>query len=330
MQTEIRLNPVYGGFGFAIFSDTGLNLQNNLTVTGNAGNDGDLYTNGPFICSNGTTDYGSVSTQGAATLSNSCNLIQDLRANGAISMSNTAHVGHDATSSTGSITMSNSARIDNNARAATTCSSCTGRVGGTITASSPSAAPAPIPLPVINYDSAAWQTAGYTIHSDNNCATADTWIEGLNGSSTKYVERISPTCTLDLSKNTITLGADLAIITDGSILTAQKTTIQSSSSTVRSLHLIIPKSSVGSCTGTQNISFANQTDFINVRVFIYTPCTVALSNNNVGDGGQIIGGTVLIQNHITFAYRPFLVPGAGSVTGYNPDVAYLREIKNGS
>src|SRR5207249_10761392 len=35
MEMEIRLTPVYGGFGKAIFSDTGLSMQNKFTLNGN-------------------------------------------------------------------------------------------------------------------------------------------------------------------------------------------------------------------------------------------------------------------------------------------------------
>ena len=39
METEIRLSPVYGGFGKAIFSDQQLNLGNALIDNGNQGNE---------------------------------------------------------------------------------------------------------------------------------------------------------------------------------------------------------------------------------------------------------------------------------------------------
>jgi len=329
MQTQVRLSPRFGGYGFAIFSDTGLDVQNNLTINGNSGNDGDIYTNGNFACSNGTTDYGTVVAHGTATVSNTCNILQDLRASGSISMSGSGHVGHDAISSTGSITMANSSRIDNSARAATTCGGCTGRVLGTITTGSPSPVPTLVPMPQIDYDQSAWQAAGYTIHPDSSCTSARTFIQGLNGSTTRYVERISPGCSLSLANNTtISLGADLAIISDGAISTSNLTTIRSSDGQPKDLYLIVPWSSVTSCTGSQDIFFSNNTDFVNVRVFVYTPCTATMNNNNLGLGGQIIGGSVALTNQFAFTYRPMLVPGGGSITGYTPDIAYLREITN--
>lgn len=338
MQTEVRLNPILGSFGQAIFSDTVFNVVNNLTVNGNQGNDADLYTNGNFNCSNSSVDYGSILAQGSASLSNSCTVLQDLRANGSISMSGQARVGHDAISSTGSITMNNNTVIANNARAATTCTGCTGKVIGTITTSSPSAAPPQINFPTINYLSSAWTAAGYQIRTENNCSSARNFVETLNGTTTNWVLRISPSCSLLFNSNTtIRMGGNLAIITDGSITTQNLTRFESADGSPKEVFFIVPRSlftpatppdsRANNCSG-QNISISNNTDFVNVRTFIYTPCTVNMNNNNLGLGGQIFGQTVNINNHFSFTFRPMLIPGAGAVTGFDSDIAYLREITN--
>jgi hypothetical protein len=329
MQTEVRLSTVFGSFGFAIFSDTMFSVVNNLTVNGNAGNDGNLYTNGNFTCSNSSLDYGSVTAQGSATLSSSCHVLQDLSVVGNITMSNSARVGHNATTSAGSISMANSSFIVNNARSASSCTGCTGRVGGTIIASSPSPAPLQFNLPTVNYDQAAWQTDGYAISNQTSCTTLRTALTST-GVTAKTVYRVSPGCALTLGANsTMTMAADAAIITDGSFATSNLTTIRSSvAGTARNLYLIVPRSSVTSCTGSQNITMANNTNFVDVRVFVYTPCTATFNNNNLGLGGQIVGGTVNIQNQFAFTFRPMLIPGAGAVTGFNSDIAYIREITN--
>jgi len=43
---------------------------------------------------------------------------------------------------------------------------------------------------------------------------------------------------------------------------------------------------------------------------------------------QVLGGTVNINNQFTMNYVPVKVPGAGEVTGFNEDIAYIREVKN--
>src|SRR5438874_6828766 len=127
MEAQVRLSPVYGQIGGnAIFSDSGLNLQNQLTVNGNVGNDGNLYTNGNFICNNNSTIAGSLLVQGNVNLSSSCTFNQDVYAKLAITMNNSALVGHDVTSSSSSLVMNNNSHINHNVVVAVgTCSSCT-------------------------------------------------------------------------------------------------------------------------------------------------------------------------------------------------------------
>jgi hypothetical protein len=118
----------------------------------------------------------------------------------------------------------------------------------------------------------------------------------------------------------------MAIVTDGSISSANKTTIQSSvSGTTRTLYWIVPTGSA--CPG-GNLSTSNNTSFVDVRTFMYTPCTATYSNNNAGVGGQIFAGNVAITNLFTLNFAPEVVPGAGTITGYKVDIAYLREIVN--
>jgi hypothetical protein len=355
MQTEIRLNVLRFGLDKAIFSNNQFDVVNNLTVNGNVGNDGDLYTNGNFTCSNSSVDYGTVEVpQGTATLSNSCTIQQDLWTSGNITMSGSARVAHDATSAAGALTMSNSSRVDNKARVATNCNpmpDCGGRVLGGVTTNSPSPGPLVIPFPTINYDAATWTAAGYTQAPGSpftSCPAAKNFIETLNGATTRYFVRVTAACGIEFSQNTdISLGADLALIVDGSttgggcptppnplncaIATSNNTDFVGTPGEPKTLHLIVPKASATPCTVPgDNMLIENNTDFENVRVFLYSPCTVTLKNNNLGLGGQIYGGQVNITNHFAFTYRPVVVPGTGAPTGFNPDIAYLREITNPS
>jgi hypothetical protein len=63
-------------------------------------------------------------------------------------------------------------------------------------------------------------------------------------------------------------------------------------------------------------------------MFVYTPCTATFSNNNAGDGGQVFAGNVVISNLFTLNFSPLLIPGAGDITGYKVNIAYVREITN--
>jgi hypothetical protein len=331
MQTQVRLTASRGAFGQAIFSDKDLTLQNNLTVNGFQAYDGNLYTNGNLNCGNGSLINGSVYVQGTATLSNSCNIVQDVWAGGSVSMSNSATVGHDVTASaSGSdISLDNSSTIAHNATAGGQCTGCGSNVGGDVVRNHTSPLPPVYTLPTLNYSSSAWQAAGFdTTKNYSDCTAARTAI--LAGYTARTVARISPACALSFGNNdVVNVRNDMAIVTDGSISSSNQVNFQSADGNPYTLYLIVPTSAAsGGCTGgTHDMSYSNQTNFTNLRVFAFTPCTVIYSNNNDGLGGQIIGGQVTIQNLYTLAFLPIDVPG-GTDTGYSVDIAFIREIVN--
>ena len=87
-------------------------------------------------------------------------------------------------------------------------------------------------------------------------------------------------------------------------------------------------SCAGGPPGPHDISIANNTNFVRLHVFIYSPCTVSYNNNNSGLGGQVLAGTVNVQNLYSLQFFPLRVPGAGQIVGYKVDIAYEREIVN--
>jgi hypothetical protein len=257
--------------------------------------------------------------QGSITMANSCQVTKDVWANGAVSMSNSAVAGHNVTSSTSSISLANSAHILNNATAGTTISS--GAIDGTRTPNSPQAAPPVKSLPTVTFDAASWQADGWTVQY-YTCAQ----VAALTSVTTKTVYRVSPACSISWSNNTtINVSADMAIVTDGGISMANKTTFQSGDGLPHNLFFIMP---TGTACPTGNFSTANSTSFVNLRVLVYTPCTASFANNTNGLGGQIYAGTVSIANLFTMNYSPLVIPGAGTITGYKVDIAYLREVVN--
>src|SRR5262245_17625774 len=189
METEIRLTPLYGGLGQAIFSDKLLNFQNQFTLNGHLGNDGDVYTNGNFTLANNTSIAGSVFAQGSATIGQGI-VKKDVWAKNAVSLSSGIQVFGDGQSSTSSITLSNNSHIHGNAKAGTTTSG--GTIDGTKTPNSPSGPPPQLAFPQIPYVQSAWQDPDgipgsgdeYTINNYASCATAKTAIiNGLVGNN---------------------------------------------------------------------------------------------------------------------------------------------------
>jgi Tfp pilus assembly protein PilX len=330
MQTQARLAVQYGSLDKAFFSDLNITTTNNLTLNGYQGNDANIYSNGNWTCNNSSDIHGSVTAQGTATFSGTCNVAQDVWANGAISMSNSVAIGHDATSSTSSITMSGPTQIVHNAKTGTACNGCSTRVLGSITTNSVSPAPPVATFPHIEYDQAAWASAGFDVsHVYSSCSSAKTFIQDV-GSATKTVVRITPACALSWTNQaTVNVRQDLAIITDGSISMTNKMTFQSADGSPHTIYFIMPYSSASNCSGgAHNFSNSNQTIFTNVYVFVYTPCTATFNNNNTGLGGQIYAGNISITNQFSMNYIPIQIPSSSLVNSYRVDIAFVREIQN--
>jgi hypothetical protein len=324
MEMEIRLAPIYGGFGKAIFSDTGLNIQNKFTLNGNQGNDGDVYTNGNYIEANNSVIGGSAYAQGYADISQGV-VKANVWANNYVNLSNAIQVFGNATSSTSSITLSSNSHVYGNAKAGTTISG--GQIDGTKTPNSPSGPPPQVPLPQIGFNQQAWIDAGFTIVNFANCALAQTAINA--GFPVDTVVRISPTCNITWGNNTtLSVPRNLAIITDGS-LTTQNQTNWNGPAGGSTLYWIRPYQSGLNCaSGNYDMSISNHTSFNNLHVFVYSQCTINFANNNAGgSAAQLIGGTVNITNQCTMDYVPIIVPGF-NIIGYNSQPSYLREVKN--
>jgi len=325
METEVKLTPIYGGLGQAIFSDQGINFQNQFTLNGYQGNDGDVYTNGDFALNNNTKISGSVYAQGSATISQGI-VKANVWAKMAVSLSSGIEVFGDGTSSQSSITLSNNSTIDGNAKAGTTITG--GTVKGTKTQNSPSGAPPYLALPQIPYVQQDWVNAGYQIHNSVLCAEAQAFINALP--SGNWVVRVTPTCALTWGNNSVVnIPGNLAIITDGSITTVNQTSWNATSSSQATMYWIRPYQSGLNCgTGAYNMTSSNYTNFNNLSLFVYTQCTINFANNNAGGAvGQLIGGQVNITNQATMNYVPIIVPGY-NLTGFNAAMSYIREIKN--
>ncbi len=346
METEIRLVPIYGGYGQAIFSDTGLNFQNQLTENGNQGNDGDVYTNGNFDLGNNTAIGGSVYAQGYASIGQGV-VKANVWANQYVSLFSGVQVYGNATSSTSSITLGNpgNAHVYGNAKAGTSISvSNSSKIDGTKTPNSPSGPPPKVDLPQITYDQCAWTCQppdglGFTEKDFLTCSSAQSFIDTIPPGD--FVVRISPTCATGLrwtgSNNTIR--GNLAIFVDGGLggvsgtpgairFTNQNT--WTSSGGTWTVWFIIPYRGGLNCTkpSPYDMSFSQNTSFNGLNAFIYSQCNIDFANNNAsGFNGQIIGGNVNITNQMTMNFVPIKVPG-NNLIGYNAQPSYLREVKN--
>ena len=333
MQAQTKLTALYGTFDKAIFSEGSPDITNRLNLLGFNGNDANFYTNGNWTCSNQTTVNGSVVAQGFVAMSNSCYVANDIWANGAITMENIAKGDHDAISSTSTMTMAGQSKLTRNVRLGSTCTGCTtgssGRVGGSVTTSSPQAAPPVEVYPTINYDASAWTIYDYQVVNYSDCAAARTWLTSAANNGTKAVLRITG-CTLNLVNDTVTRTNDLAIFSDSPIVTGSNTLFTSGDGDFHDFFMIV--GSGITCSGTTSgspgtIFMASSTGFSTLHFFVYAPCTVSFANNNSGSKGQIYGNPVKLASQMSYTYYPTVVPGAGAATGFKPELSYIREIK---
>jgi hypothetical protein len=140
---------------------------------------------------------------------------------------------------------------------------------------------------------------------------------------------ISGNCSYSATNNvTVTLGKNLAIVSNGGFSLGQRSTWNGSGAT-RDLFFMSawPASGPPSCP-TQDISIGNNTGFNSlVQTSIYSPCAVTMNNNNSAFLGQVVGSSLSVGNNFNMSYRPILIPGA-KITAFNEDLAYVREVVN--
>ena len=333
IETYVRLTPNFGGFGAAILAVNGATITNNFTVTGNSGNDGDVYIlNGDLVISNGMTLYGNVYVPtGSAEFQNNTVVKGSIWARDDVDIENPATIEGAALSSEGDIV--GSGFINDDATAAGDVDSANLTIGGIVTefVSMPD-----VPsqtFPQITSSTAAWITAGYTLvdYSANpgatKCLKARDWIKNTWASSgvTNALIRIDQTCTFTPPNNeTYSLPGHLGILSDGGFNLSQRSTWNGTSGSIKHLHFISVYSA--SCPGTtKDISVGNNTNFNSfTQVSFYTPCHASMSNQNAF-AGQVLARDVTIGNNFKMSYKPVLVPGITGVTGFKQDISYIHE-----
>ena len=333
IETYVRLTPNFGGFGAAILAVNSPDFQGNFTVSGNTGNDGDIYVlDGNLNIQNAMSVYGNVYVPfGSATLDNGAIIKGNLWARDDVDVGNPATVEAAALSSEGDIF--GTGFVDGDATAGGDVDDSTLTIGGTITefVSMPD-----VPtqsFPQITSDTAPWISAGYTLvdlstaTGTTKCTKAHDWIKNRWATSgiTNALIRIDETCTLTPPNNTTyTLPGHLGILSDGGFNFAQRSTWNGTSGSIKNIHFISVYSATCNST-TKDITVGNNTSFNSwTNVSFYTPCKATMSNQNAF-AGQVLAKDVTIGNNFKMTYKPVLVPGITGVTGFKQDISYIHE-----
>ncbi|MBX6371503.1 MAG: hypothetical protein IRZ02_04520 [Acidothermus sp.] len=114
VETLLRLSTTpLAAFGFdkALFSNTDLQVTNQVTVTSTSGVNANIYTNGNFQCNSNPNVAGSVYAQGTAYVTNSCVVQGDLWAKGAVTGDSQPTIGGQVRSSTAGAKLQSTVKI---------------------------------------------------------------------------------------------------------------------------------------------------------------------------------------------------------------------------
>ena len=342
METFIKLTPVYSGVTGALIANSNTTFGNSFTVNGNNGNDGDIYVlNGNFSVPSGLeTIKGSLwVSNGTATIGTQLHLYGEVWASGSVSVNHPqAEIDSNVKSTSGGVTVS-SGTVSGSAWYCT--GSAPSNVSGAKTQTCSLGAPPTQTFPQIKYVQSAWAALGYyekVFTGATACSDARDWVEGTTSGTyqsgsgvpsgyTGAVVYINATCAYTNTNNsTIDLGTNLGIVTNGSINLSNHSTWDGVTST-RSLFFMsaYPASGSPSCP-TQDITVGQNNDFNSlVQTGVYSPCTVAMNNNNTAFSGQVIGTTLTIGGNFNMTYRPVVIPGA-NIANFREDIAYIREV----
>jgi Tfp pilus assembly protein PilX len=339
IETYVRLTPNYGGFGAAILTINTTTFGNSFTVTGNTGNDGDIYVlNGDLTVNNAMTLSGNVYVPaGTASLQNAALVKGSLWANGNVTLSNGATVQGDALSTSGNISGGvGGGVINDDATAGGTVNTSNLTVGGIVTSGVTMPTVPTQSFPQITSNTAPWIASGYTLVDLSTtpgttlCDKAREWIKNRWSTSgvTNALIRINTTCTWASFKSggdqNFSIPGHLAILSDGGFTLSNNPRFNGTTGSIKNIHFISVYSA--SCSGsTKDIVVSNDTLFNSfTNVSFYTPCRATLNNQN-SFSGQVLAKDVSIGNNFKMAYEPVLVPGITGVTGFKQDISYIHE-----
>src|SRR5665647_3899849 len=308
VETLLELTPTYGNdLDNAIFGNAGVSVSNNGTVrTPDGALDADVYTNGDYICPNGSNQeyHGSIFAQGSITLAGSCTVLVDVHAGTFVSVShNQADVNGRVLAAGGNALVQGD--VGQQVRATGTAS------GGAcvpstkcVSGATDVAAPPAQPFPQISWAGlipAAWNTElGFTNVVNATCGArtgngdnmdgVGEWIKA-NASSLPANTVVLANCAGVIDPTTgkaqrvymsgidLDLNKNLAIFASNGFHLDGAPTIRSTSpSEARNLYLMHPYTSLPTCVpGTPGIYVGNNVEFQRTANVMMYSCLIHIS-----------------------------------------------------
>ncbi len=349
VQSYVKLTPIRQAIQSAVLINSGAAFANNFTINGDQGNDGDVHIeNGDLTIQNQPNIYGNVYvSNGSLSIKNNNTIHGNAWAWSTVDVQNPASILGYARSSNAGIT--GNGNVGGDATAGTTIAASL-KVSGSRYPNSPTTQhPPAVSFPLVCWDTTGSCTgvrpiyetqdiknnttgatepdgiADWTIKSFTDCASAKTYLE-TGTIPVDTVVRINAVCNLQIDNNeSVNFNGNLVIFTNGSITLSQQNNWNGRNN--NTLAFIVNYQTIfpGSCSSAYNITTSNYSNFNNVYVSFYSPCTVTIQNLN-SFSGQILGQTVNLANNFTLNYKPVLLPGVGKIIGFQQDVVYVREV----
>jgi Tfp pilus assembly protein PilX len=353
VQSYVKLTPIRQAIQSAVLINGSgtTSFGNNFTINGDQGTDADIHIEyGNLSISNQPNIYGNVYVSGTnCTTANATTC-------GTLSVANN-NVIHGNAWSWGSMTLqqNNQSTVLGNAQSSAANIAGSGVIGGNATAATTIASslhvsgskyptsPTSQHPPAVTFPNVCWDTvgtscngvsseyasAGYTIVTYSG-ATACTDAQNAL-TSTHYtantVVRIAATCDITIGNNkTVTFDKNLVVFTNGGVVMQQQNNWNGQNNNTLAFITGYQSGMTTSCSSNSyNITTSNYSNFNNVYVSFYTPCTLTIANLN-SFSGQILGGDVNLSGNFTLNYKPVLLPGLGKIVGFQQDVVYEREV----
>jgi len=326
---HLTSNGAGSTFDMAIYSNYAMSGSNNMAVYHHLTNDANIYSGQSVTCPDNMVVQGSIYAQGGATISNNCSVGGDVYTVSSTTLGNNAVVSGNVKVSSGNITLDNSAAVGQSAYASGSITLGNhATVGHQQVPNDTGLAPPPVEtMPQLNWSSSAWQSAGYTVVTDNNCTNVYTDISNISTASSPIA--VETSCALSWPNNTtISLKQNLAIFSTGGFTMNNNDAFNSADGSPHNLYMVVPYNAATMPCTSPGITLNNNSSIDSkLTTLLYTPCTLSV-NNNSSEYGQMYAGTINAGNNFTENYVPTgTIPGLTSgAAAYKVGIGFEREV----
>ncbi len=341
VTSQANIAPV-SPFANSIFVNGSLTLRgSNSSVGGQT-----VYVHtGNLTCNGGGTVYGSVIVFGTVTASGSCSIAGALEATTSISLGGKAAIGGTIISTTGGISVQGTGVTVSGsmyARGSITISSTkwyqnyksphtvTGMpVSYTINSTETALVrPTKQQWPYVTWATVKWATMHYEVVTAGSTCTKvkAAVLSAASPASTGYVGvAVDTTCQVKFTQITkhLVLAQSLAVFSTKGITVAKNAQISDSSSTRKTLFLVVPTGT--SCESTNGDISIHGSIGTGIATLVYSPCTVTIQGTSPIKEGKIYARTLIMNGNMTLGTETFTLIGV-KTTQVSVGIDFERQV----